>query len=207
METIVLLLIALAIIGIPSYLIFRIFKKFDENKIVYSPEEVTKRLRRGFYLSYWGLDLLFGGLLSFIIMFCDVDEVVMFLATVGAVVIGFIVFFVGRMQVGMMTRYINFCNRERTELEEWILQNMLDIEEAAASRNVLNSITKATPGVTDDMISAMNSKDIISGYISVGKIYTGNNIFKNHWPIISIIGIILISVVITIVKWSLLKNL
>ena len=118
METIVLLLIALAIIGIPSYLIFRIFKKFDENKIVYSPEEVTKRLRRGFYLSYWGLDLLFGGLLSFIIMFCDVDEVVMFLATVGAVVIGFIVFFVGRMQVGMMTRYINFCNRERTELEE-----------------------------------------------------------------------------------------
>ena len=200
METIVLLLIALAIIGIPSYLIFRIFKKFDENKIVYSPEEVTKRLRRGFYLSYWGLNLLFGGLLSFIIMFCDVDEVVMFLATVGAVVIGFIVFFVGRMQVGMMTRYINFCNRERTELEEWILQNMLNIEEAAASRNVLNSITKASPGVTDDMISAMNSKDIISGYISVGKIYTGNNIFKNHWPIISIIGIILICVVITIVK-------
>lgn len=207
METIVLLLIALAIIGIPSYLIFRIFNKFDENKIVYSPEEVTKRLRRGFYLSYWGLDLLFGGLLSFIIMFCDVDEVVMFLATVGAVVIGFIVFFVGRMQVGMMTRYINFCNRERTELEEWILQNMLDIEEAAASRNVLNSITKASPGVTDDMISAMNSKDIISGYISVGKIYTGNNIFKNHWPIISIIGIILISVVITIVKWDLLKTI
>lgn len=200
METIVLLLIALAIIGIPSYLIFRIFKKFDENKIVYSPEEVTKRLRRGFYLSYWGLDLLFGGLLSFIIMFCDVDEVVMFLATVGAVVIGFIVLFVGRMQVGMMTRYINFCNRERTELEEWILQNMLDIEESAASRNLLNAITKVTPGVTDDMISAMNSKDIISGYISVGKIYTGNNIFKNHWPIISIIGIILISVVITIVK-------
>ena len=50
------------------------------------------------------------------------------------------------------------------------------------------------------MISAMNSIDIISGYRSVGKIYTGNNIFKNHWPIISIIGIILISVVITIVK-------
>lgn len=65
METIVLLLIALAIIGIPSYLIFRIFKKFDENKIVYSPEEVTKRLRRGFYLSYWGLDLLFGGVTFF----------------------------------------------------------------------------------------------------------------------------------------------
>lgn len=124
----------------------------------------------------------------------------MFLATVGAIVIGLIVFFVGRMQVGMMTRYINFCNRERTEFEEWILQNMLDIEEAAASRNGLNSITKVIPGVTDDMISAMNSKDIISGYRSVGKIYTGNNIFKNHWPIISIIGIILICVVITIVK-------
>lgn len=151
-------------------------------------------------MSNWGIDLLFGGILSFIIMFCDVNEVFMFLATIGTLVIRLIVFFVGRIQVGMMTRYINFCNRERTEFEEWILQNMLDIEEAAAIRNGLNSITKVIPGVTDDMISAMNSKDIISGYRSVGKIYTGNNIFKNHWPIISIIGIILISVVITIVK-------
>ena len=60
-----------------------------------------------------------------------------------------------------MTRYINFCNRERTEFEEWVLQAILGIEEAAMRRNGINAITKVIPGVTDDMLSAMNSMGII----------------------------------------------
>ena len=103
-------------------------------------------------------------------------------------------------QVGLMTRYINFCNRERTEFEEWVLQAMLGIEEVAMRRNGINSITKVIPGVTDDMLSAMNSTGIISGYMEVGRVYTGKNILKNHWPIISIIVAILISIVITVTR-------
>ena len=37
--------------------------------------------------------------------------------------------------------YINFCNRERMEFEEWVLQAMLGIEEAAKRRNGINAIT------------------------------------------------------------------
>lgn len=45
-----------------------------------------------------------------------------------------------------------------------------------------------------------NTTGIISGYMEVGRVYTGKNILKNHWPIISIIVAILISIVITITR-------
>jgi hypothetical protein len=60
-----------------------------------------------------------------------------------------------------MTRYINFCNRERTEFEEWVLQAILGIEEAAMRRNGINAITKVIPAVTDDMLSAMNDRYVV----------------------------------------------
>ena len=72
--------------------------------------------------------------------------------------------------------------------------------DAAMRRNGINSITKVTPGVTDDMLSAMNSTGIISGYMEVGRVYTGKNILKNHWTVISIIVAILISIVITVTR-------
>lgn len=174
--------------------------KADKSTIIYSPEEVTRRLRKGFYLSFWGIDLLFGAIPLFVLILCDLPRIFQFIVPAVAFVVGFIMFFIGRIQVGLMTRYINFCNRERTEFEEWVLQAMLGIEEAAMRRNGINSITKIIPGVTDDMLSARNSKGIISGYMKVGRVYTGKSILKNHWPIISIIVAILISIVITVTR-------
>ena len=197
MDIIISLLIVSVLIGIPTWLMVRTMNKADKNTIVYSPEDVTKKLRKGFYLSFWGIDLLFGAIPSFVLIFCDLPTVFQFIVPAVAFVVGFIMFFIGRIQVGIMTRYINFCNRERTEFEEWGLQAMLGIEEAAMRRN---AITKVIPGVTDDMLSAMNSTGIISGYMEVGRVYTGKNILKNHWPIISIIVAILISIVITVTR-------
>ena len=77
---------------------------------------------------------------------------------------------------------------------------MQGIEEATMRRNGINAITKVISGVTDDMLSAMNSTGIISGYMEVGRVYTGKNILKTHWPIISIIVAILISIVITVTR-------
>ena len=101
MDIIILLLIVSVLIGIPTWLIVHTVNQADKSTIIYSPEEVTRRLRKGFYLSFWGMDLLFGAILPAV-----------------AFVVGFIMFFIGRIQVGLMTRYINFCNRERTEFEE-----------------------------------------------------------------------------------------
>ena len=193
MDIIIPLLIVSVLIGIPTWLIVHTVNKADKSTIIYSPEEVTRRLRKGFYL-------LFGAIPSFVLILCDLPTVFQFIVPAVAFVVGFIMFFIGRIQVGLMTRYINFCNRERTEFEEWVLQAMLGIEEAAMRRNGINSITKVIPVVTDDMLSAMNSTGIISGYMKVGRVYTGKNILKNHWPIISIIVAILISIVITVTR-------
>ena len=200
MDIIIPLLIVSVLIGIPTWLMVRTMNKADKNTIVYSPEEVTKKLRKGFYLSFLGIDLLFGTIPLFVLILCDLPRIFQFIVPAVAFVVGFIMFFIGIIQVGLMTRYINFCNRERTEFEEWVLQAMLGIEEAAMRRNGINSITKIIPGVTDDMLSARNSKGIISGYMKVGRVYTGKSILKNHWPIISIIVAILISIVITVTR-------
>ena len=200
MDIIIPLLIVSVLIGIPTWLMVRTMNKADKNTIVYSPEEVTKKLRKGFYLSFLGIDLLFGAIPLFVLILYDLPRVFQFIVPAVAFVVGFIMFFIGRIQVGLMTRYINFCNRERTEFEEWVLQVMLGIEEAAMRRNGINSITKIIPGVTDDMLSARNSKGIISGYMKVGRVYTGKSILKNHWPIISMIVAILISIVITVTR-------
>lgn len=161
MDIIIPLLIVSVLIGIPTWLIVQTVNKADKSTIIYSPEEVTRRLRKGFYLSFWGMDLLFGAIPSFVLILCDLPTVFQFIVPAVAFVVGFIMFFIGRIQVGLMTRHINFCNRERTEFEEWVLQAMLGIEEVAMRRNGINVITKVIPGVTDDMLSAMNSMGII----------------------------------------------
>lgn len=178
MYIIIPLLIVSVLIGIPTWLMVRTKNKADKNTIVYSPEDVTKKFRKGFYLSFWGIDLLFGAIPLFSLILCDVPRVFQFIVPAAAFVVGFIMFFIGRIQVGIMTRYINFCNRERTEFEEWVLQAMLGIEEAAMRRNGINAITKIIPGVTDDMLSAMKSTSIISGYMEVGRVYTGKKYIK-----------------------------
>lgn len=200
MEIISALIITAVLIGIPTWLVLKAVKKAEKNTIVYSPEEVTQRLRRGFFLSQWGLEFAFGSVLSFALMFCDIHIVIKFVIPIGSVIVGLIMFFIGRFQVGMTTRYLNFCNRDRTELEEWVVNSMQEIECAAMQANGINAITKLTPGVTDDMLVALNSKDIITGFNAVGSVYTGKNPLKKHWPIISIVLSILISVLFTIAK-------
>lgn len=61
MEIIGSLIIALAIMGIPSYLIFRIFKKFDENKIVYSSKKLLKDFKEDSICRIGGLTYYLGG--------------------------------------------------------------------------------------------------------------------------------------------------
>ena len=68
MDIIIPLLIVSVLIGIPTWLIVQTVNKADKSTIIYSPEEVTRRLRKGFYLSFWGMDLLFGAIPSFVLI-------------------------------------------------------------------------------------------------------------------------------------------
>ena len=94
MDIIIPLLIVSVLIGIPTWLMVRTMNKADKNTIVYSPEEVTKKLRKGFYLSFWGIDLLFGAIPLFVLILCDFPRVFQFIVPAAAFVVGFIMFFI-----------------------------------------------------------------------------------------------------------------
>ena len=98
MDIIIPLLIVSVLIGIPTWLIVH-RDKADKSTIIYSPEEVTRRLRKGFYLSFWGMDLLFGAIPSFVLILCDLPTVFQFIVPAVAFVVGFIMFFIGRIRL------------------------------------------------------------------------------------------------------------
>lgn len=100
MDIINLLLIVLVLIGIPTWLMVRTVNKADKNTIVYSPEEVTKKLRKGFYLSFWGIDLLFGAIPLFVLILCDLPRVFQFIVPAVAFVVGFIMFLLEEFRSG-----------------------------------------------------------------------------------------------------------
>ncbi len=193
------LIVSAVLIGLPTLLVVRTFKKADESTIVYSPEEVTQRLSKGFFMSHWGIELAFGAIPTFALLFCDVNTIFQFAVPIATLIIGVILLFVGRIKVGLMTRYLSSCNRDRTDLEDWVLERMQGIEVAAMELSGINAISRLTPGVTDDILMLINGKDVIFGYRAVGRVYMGKNILKKHWPIICIALIVIVSVLITIV--------
>ena len=79
MDIIIPLLIVSVLIGIPTWLIVQTVNKADKSTIIYSPEEVTRRLRKGFYLSFWGMVLLFGGSGSVVLILWVLARVFLFI--------------------------------------------------------------------------------------------------------------------------------
>lgn len=200
MEIILGILIAAILIGLPTWLILKIMKKAEQDTTIYSPEEITKKLQDGFFLSNWGLELSFGGVLLFALMFCDIHDTLKFILPIGSVTLGLVLFFIGRIKLGITSRYLNFCNRERTKAEEVFLENIIDIENAAMHANGINTIARLTPNKLDDIASLKNNKGIIQGFTNLGKTYTRKNVLKKHWPIISMILILVLSIIITIAR-------
>ena len=76
---------------------------------------------------------------------------------------------------------------------------MLGIEGTAAEVGLINAVTRATPGATDDIVAALGSenRDTISSFRAIGKVYTGKNPLLNHWPLLAIVTVVLMSLFIT----------
>ena len=145
MEIILGILIAAILIGLPTWLILKIIKKTEQDTTIYSPEEITKKLQDAFYLSNWGLELSFGGVLLFALMFCDIHDTLKFILPIGFVTLGLVLFFIGRIKIGITSRYLNFCKRERTQTEKAFLEDIINIENTAMYANGINTITRLTP--------------------------------------------------------------
>lgn len=195
MEMFIAILISIILIGVPTYLIVRVYKKVDSDETIYTPEEIAKRLKKGYFLTFWGIKMAFGCVPLFALMFCKVPVVLMFAFPIGFCTIGLVLLFVGMVIVGTGTRYLNNRKRELTPLEEWTLASMNGIQGRAQNRNLANSISRATPGVTDDILSAIGSVGIVSGLFAIGNVYTGKNIFKKFWPIFIIVTILVVAII------------
>lgn len=112
------------------------------------------------------------------------------------VIIGMIFFFAGRIVIGMQSRKLNFLQgRQRTEEEQWFLNENLGIEDEAIRQNLVNQLVKIIPGKSDDIIVASKSTDLIKHYFAVGKVYMSKNVFINRLVLIISILIILIEVI------------
>jgi len=195
-ETIIITLIVLAL---PVAVILLVIRRIDKETVTPPSEFIEKQLRRGFFLSFWGIDIAISCMIpAFLgaIKSADYDDpwVVMSVA-IGAVIylmVGFIVLVIGRTMVGCQTRRINFIKgRTRTPLEEWVLM-MMDGVESRQGDVLFNQVAVATDNKVDDIEAITNGAGVIFAFFKIGKVFTGNNLLKNHWPWIIAIGLTII---------------
>lgn len=155
-------------------------------------QKMKKNLKIGFLLSRYGIDAFYSALLFTILWVViividssnnyDVFGILMmiFLA------VGFVMFFAGRIIVGLQSRKLNlYMDRQRTIEEEWFLNEMINVEKNAARENLANQFAKLTPNNADNIIFASSSVGTIKHYFAVGKIYLGKNNFVNRIIIIA----------------------
>jgi len=139
----------------------------------------------GYLISFWGIDLMFA---SVPVMICSAivffDNRIEFsaVAPILFMIIGSILLIIGRVIIGCQTRRINFIKgRERTPLEEWVLGMMSGIE-SKNTEALFTQVARATNNKVDDIISISVGMPIIFKLFELGKVFTGKNFFKIHWP-------------------------
>lgn len=184
MILIITLLILTAVIGIPTYIIYKIVKNIDKETITPSSDIIQKKFHNGYLISFWGIDLMFAAVPVMIcsaIAFFDNRIEFSAVAPVLFMIIGSILLIIGRVIIGCQTRRINFIKgRERTPLEEWIWEMMSHIEGSNAA--LTTQVTKMTDNKMDDIAGIAIGGPIIFKFFQIGKVFTGKNFFKIHWP-------------------------
>ncbi len=167
-------------------------------------EKMKSSLKVGYTLSRYGIDAFWGALLmviAWIVMMCmSIQTDLLGILAVVMVIIGMIFFFAGRIVIGMQSRKLNFLQgRQRTEEEQWFLNENLGIEDEAIRQNLVNQLVKIIPGKADDIIVASKSTGLIKHYFAVGKVYMSKNVFINRLVLIISILIILIEVIMKMI--------
>lgn len=168
-------------------------------------EKMKSYLKIGFTLSRWGIDSFWGALIfaiSWIVMIFIINPGVKadYFGIIALILtyVGMILFFIGRMFVGLQSRKLNFLTgRTRNDEEEWFLQEMLCIEETAIRLNLANNFAKISPGKADDILAASNTTSVIKHFFNVGKIYMSNNFLINR---LMLIASLFVSIILLIGK-------
>lgn len=155
-------------------------------------QKMKNNLKIGFLLSRYGIDAFYSALLftilwvALIIIKPSNNSDILGILMIIFIVVGFILFFVGRIFVGLQSRKLNlYMDRPRTVEEEWFLNEMINVEKNAARENLANQFAKLTPNKADNIIFASASVGTIKHYFAVGKVYLDKNVFVNRIIIIA----------------------
>ena len=167
-------------------------------------EKMKSNLKIGFTLSRWGIDSFWGALIFailWIVMIIINPKVEADYFKIIAIILifaGMILFFIGRIFVGLQSRKLNFLTgRTRNDEEEWFLQEMLWTEKTAVRLNLANNLAKILPGKADNILIASNSTGVIKHFFNVGKIYMSNNFLINR---LVLIASLFVSIILLMVK-------
>ena len=206
MTVVISILVLVVIIGLPTWLIVHIMKKAENEKSTPDPETIVKNFKKGFFLSFWGMDFALGSIplmisISAWSVLTDQDEIYAAFGLGGYLLIAFIILAIGRIIVGYQSRRLNFsASRKRTELENYAVDGLLhDVEAKNGRANLMYGVARITNNTIDDIAAVTANMGILSAYSRIGKKFTGDNFLKNHWPWIPVLLLTAVFVVMTII--------
>ena len=196
MEVLLITFLAIAIIAIPCGLAARAWIRAEKDPTTPSPETMAKRTRRYFYMFFWGFDMAIGAIPLKICLSLaspvDADILKTAMLPILFAIIGIFLVGVGLIGVKVQSRRLEFVkNRERAPIEEWFYKQVSGLE-GRNEENLMASVSVATNNKVDDLLTVVASEGALSRFFAIGKVYTGRNVVKNHWPwmIVAIISIL-----------------
>ena len=202
------IMIAVILIGVPTFFITRVWKSAEKETDLPPEETISGNLTKGFRLMSWGMDLAFGSaaiMIASSVWAAGADDYGMserlpiaVLTAVAVCMIGFILLFVGRTEVGAQTRILEHAKgRERTPLEDYVLIAMGSIESGNAVI-LAGQVARMTGNKVDDVAAATAGAGIIFRMRKLSKLFIGNSFFKNHWPLLPVIALTLLFIVLSV---------
>lgn len=165
-------------------------------------KSVKSKLKCGFTIARWGVDICLGALFIAIALTISAltkdgtDLIKMLMIPFVMCIVGLIVFAIGRVMVGLQARKLNLhTDRPLTEEERWFVSCMLEMEEKGAGVNFFNSATRVTSGSGDDVVAGAVATAIVGRFFKIGKTYMGRSFLLNRLPaIVSLVIAIVIAV-------------
>lgn len=169
-------------------------------------ESIKRKLKSGFTIARWGVDICLGALFIAIALVISVltkdgaDLIKMLMIPFVMCMIGLIVFAIGRVMVGLQSRKLNLhMDRPLTEEERWFVGCMLEMEEKGAGVNFFNSVARATSGSGDDIVAGAVATAIVDRFFKIGKKYMGRSFLFNRLPAMLSLAVAIVIAVMAIV--------
>lgn len=163
-------------------------------------ENTKNKLKTGFTVSRIGIDLCWSALfvvavyLYLALVANKAGTMNLLFVAMGLVVMGLVVFFVGRVMVGTQSRVL-YSKANPSEEERDFAKAMYDLENEASKANLASNVSKYTKTKEDDVASTAAGIHTVGSYFTIGKKYMGTKMLVNR---IGLIAGLLISLILLV---------